>query len=65
MVGVVSLAPGASATAEEVIASLRDRIATYKVPRRLVAVSQVPRAANGKADYPSARKLFEEAGGAG
>ncbi len=65
VVGVVSLAPGATATAEEVIASLRDRIATYKVPRQLVRVSQVPRAANGKADYPSARKLFEEAGGAG
>jgi fatty-acyl-CoA synthase len=61
VVGVVSLAPGAVATADDVIASLRDRIATYKVPRRLVTVSQVPRAANGKADYPAARRIFEAA----
>jgi fatty-acyl-CoA synthase len=65
VVGVVSLAPGATATAEEVIASLRDRIATYKIPRQLVSVSQVPRAANGKADYPSARRIFEAASDAG
>jgi fatty-acyl-CoA synthase len=64
VVGVASLAPGATASADDVIASLRDRIAAYKVPRRLVVVSAVPRAANGKADYPGARRLFEaEAGG--
>jgi 3-oxocholest-4-en-26-oate---CoA ligase len=61
VVGVVSLAPGVEADADAVIASLRERIATYKVPRRLVAVSSVPRAANGKADYPAARELFEAA----
>jgi fatty-acyl-CoA synthase len=61
VVGVVSLAPGASASADDVIASLRDRLAAYKIPRRLVVVSAVPRAANGKADYPGARKLFEAA----
>ena len=53
--------PAPTTTADAVIASLRDRIAAYKVPRQLVVVSPVPRAANGKADYPTARKLFEAA----
>lgn len=61
VVGVVSAAPGAEVKADAVLASLRERIATYKVPRRLVVVSPVPRAANGKADYPAARRLFEAA----
>jgi fatty-acyl-CoA synthase len=62
VVGVFSLAPRASATADDVIASLRERLAAFKVPRRLVSVPAVPRAANGKADYPGARKLFEADG---
>jgi fatty-acyl-CoA synthase len=61
VVGVASLVPGAAATGDEVIASLRERLAAYKVPRRLVVVAAVPRAPNGKADYPGARKLFEAA----
>ena len=46
---------------DALIASLRERLASYKIPRRLVVVASVPRAANGKADYPGARRLFESA----
>ena len=58
---VVSLAPGASAPDEpkEIVDGVRDRISSYKLPRDVVVVDVVPRAANGKADYPRAKELFE------
>jgi len=61
VVGVASLAPGASATAEAITADARERLASFKLPKELVLVARVPRAPNGKADYSAARKLFEEA----
>jgi fatty-acyl-CoA synthase len=61
VVGVASLAPGASATVEAIVADARARLASFKLPKQLVFVARVPRAPNGKPDYPAARKLFEEA----
>ena len=61
VVGVASLAPGAAATFDAIVADARARIASFKLPKELVLVDQVPRAPNGKPDYPAARKLFEEA----
>ena len=43
----------------EVIADTKDALSSYKLPRSLVLVDEVPRAPNGKADYPTARELFE------
>ena len=59
VVGVASVRSGTDADPEEVIAATKTRLAGYKVPRQLVLVETVPRAPNGKADYPSARELFE------
>jgi acyl-CoA synthetase (AMP-forming)/AMP-acid ligase II len=64
VVGVVALVPGSTAAPEELIESTRQRLAAFKVPRTLRIVHTVPRAPNGKADYASARKLFERAGAA-
>jgi fatty-acyl-CoA synthase len=64
VVGVVSLAPGAKASTAELLEATRARLASYKVPRALVVVDLVPRAPNGKADYPGARRLFEQHAGA-
>jgi fatty-acyl-CoA synthase len=61
VVGVVALAPGASAAADEVIAHAKGRLAGYKTPRALAFVDTVPRTPSGKADYPAARARFEEA----
>jgi fatty-acyl-CoA synthase len=61
VVGVASLGPDAAATPDEIVAGARDRLAGYKLPRALVLVPEVPRAPNGKADYPAARALFEAA----
>ena len=61
VVGVASLVPGATATADAITADARARLASFKLPKQLVLVARVPRAPNGKADYPAARRLFEEA----
>ena len=63
VVAVVSPSPGASPVAGDAIsAALREHLSAYKVPRQVVVVDEVPRAPNGKADYPGARRLFEAAG---
>ena len=52
--GVVKLAPGASFDEQELRGHVRDRLAGYKVPKRIVATDSSLRAPNGKADYQSA-----------
>jgi fatty-acyl-CoA synthase len=39
----------------------RTRLAAFKVPKQLVVVEEIRRAPNGKADYPWAREVVEEA----
>jgi fatty-acyl-CoA synthase len=65
VVGVASLAPGAVAVEPaEIVDAGRSKLSSYKLPRELVLVDVVPRAANGKADYPAARAIFEAANSA-
>ncbi len=44
----VVLQPGQTATAEELLAYCRDKIATYKLPREIVFVKELPRTPTGK-----------------
>lgn len=44
----VSLAPGTSATEEELIDFCRQRMAAYKYPRSIVVVSELPKTTTGK-----------------
>jgi fatty-acyl-CoA synthase len=53
---VVSVAPGSTVDEGTVIASVKGQLAHYKAPKRVIFVTQVPRAPNGKADYKSARQ---------
>jgi fatty-acyl-CoA synthase len=63
VVGVASTASGQSTpTGDEVIAYTKTKLSSFKVPKELVFVATVPRAPNGKADYVSARHLFESGG---
>jgi 3-oxocholest-4-en-26-oate---CoA ligase len=57
IVAVVGCA-GAAPDEDELRAHLRDRLAGYKVPRRILVAPQIPRAPNGKADYGWARRQF-------
>jgi fatty-acyl-CoA synthase len=47
-VATVTLQEGAEATAEELIAYTRDRLAHFKCPTRIEFVSELPRTATGK-----------------
>ncbi|MBA9001785.1 acyl-CoA synthetase [Thermomonospora cellulosilytica] len=57
---VVAPRPGAEPTLEELTGFLRDRLAGYKLPRRLKLVPEVRRTAVGKSDYKWARTVLTE-----
>ena len=61
VVAVASTRPGTAVNEADVISSVKSQLSGYKSPKRVVFVHEVPRAPNGKADYPGARKLAEEA----
>jgi fatty-acyl-CoA synthase len=63
VVGVASLVAGMTASPETILADARARLASYKLPKRLVVVAHVPRAPNGKPDYAAAKRLFDDATG--
>ena len=44
-----------------VIAHVKSQLARYKAPKRVVFVGEVPRAANGKADYAKAKQFAVDA----
>ena len=58
VVGIASLCAGAAATPDDLLADARTRLSSYKLPRQLTIVEHVPRAPNGKADYPAAKELL-------
>jgi len=47
-VAVVALREGASASAEDIIAYCRERLAAYKYPRQVVIVADMPKGPTGK-----------------
>ncbi|MFM2079117.1 MAG: hypothetical protein RJA49_3007, partial [Actinomycetota bacterium] len=47
------------------IAGVKQDLAGYKAPKRVIFVSHVPRAPNGKADYKAAKQLAYDALGLG
>ena len=57
--GVVRLAQGAALDEDGLRAHVRKALAGYKTPKRIVVADRDIRAANGKADYPSARASAE------
>jgi 3-oxocholest-4-en-26-oate---CoA ligase len=64
VVAVVSESPHTLALSpDDVVGHARAKLASFKLPRRVVVLPTVPRTAAGKADYPEARRLFEGAVG--
>ncbi len=61
---VVSAMPGRRLDQDALTAFARGRLAGYKLPRAIIEVRDVRRAANGKADYPWARSVAADAAGA-
>jgi acyl-CoA synthetase (AMP-forming)/AMP-acid ligase II len=60
---VAQLRPGTALTLEDLSAHARTGMAGYKVPRQLFVVDEVRRGANGKPDYPWAKRLAAELAG--
>ncbi len=56
---VVARESGAPLEEKDVSEAIRSALAGYKVPRVIRFVETVPRAANGKIDYPAANRIFE------
>ncbi len=54
---LVSPRPGTAIDETELVAYARQTLAGYKVPRRVIVVDHVQRAANGKADYKWAKEV--------
>jgi fatty-acyl-CoA synthase len=59
---VVGLVAGEAAAEADLVAHVRGRLSAFKAPRRIAFVAKAPRAPNGKADYVTAKALFEGAG---
>ena len=57
---LVDLAPGESATEEEIIDYCRERMAGYKRPHHVFFVEEVPRSAAGKVDRAMALSMLAE-----
>jgi fatty-acyl-CoA synthase len=53
---VASLVTGERATEDDLRAFTRTRLSAFKIPKQILLVDQVQRAANGKADYKWARQ---------
>ena len=58
---VASLFEGTTVTEAEVIAGVKRDLAAFKAPKRVVFVTQVPRAPNGKADYKTTMQMANDA----
>jgi acyl-CoA synthetase (AMP-forming)/AMP-acid ligase II len=56
---VVQLAAPGAADADELRAGVRERLAGYKVPKRIVLVEHLVRSPSGKSDYRWARSVVE------
>lgn len=59
---VTAIVEGRGCDEAELKAHVRGQLAGYKTPKRVLTVARVPRAPNGKADYPAARELAAAAG---
>ena len=57
---VVELRAGQSASADELIAFARQRLAGYKIPRRIAFLPTLPRTASGKVRRSAARAVFDD-----
>ena len=51
--------PDVDLDVEALRTSAREQLAGYKIPQRIRIVEQIPRAANGKVDYPAAQALVD------
>jgi len=59
VIGVVELNAAGRASEDELRRHVRERLAGFKTPKRVLVVESIGRAANGKADYAALARLAE------
>ena len=59
VIGLVELGPGARVSEDELRRHVRERLAGFKTPKRVLVVDSIGRAPNGKADYGAMARLAE------
>jgi fatty-acyl-CoA synthase len=59
--GVVALHPGEAASEEELRTHVREQLAPYKAPKRILIVDDVGRSPSGKLDYKSLKSFAKSA----
>jgi 3-oxocholest-4-en-26-oate---CoA ligase len=57
---VVELAPGAAFDERAVVVHVKDKLAAYKAPKRVLAIDTIGRAPNGKVDYKRLKQWAAE-----
>jgi fatty-acyl-CoA synthase len=57
---VLSRPPGVDEPVDAILAAVREKLASFKIPRQVVVVETVPRTQVGKPDYPSAKEMFSD-----
>jgi acyl-CoA synthetase (AMP-forming)/AMP-acid ligase II len=62
---IVEAQPGAVPETGQLVAHVKDRLASYKAPRHVLVVETIGRAANGKADYERLKSMAVAAHGDG
>ena len=60
IVALVEPEPGAPVHEDELVAAVKERLASYKAPKRVLFVESVGRAPNGKLDYAGCRQIALE-----
>jgi acyl-CoA synthetase (AMP-forming)/AMP-acid ligase II len=59
VVAAVHLAPGSTATEEDLLAFCREHLSGYKCPRRIAFVDELPRTGSAKVQKSQLRRAFE------
>lgn len=62
-VAMVELRARHSASADQIVEYLRNRLARYEIPSEVVIVEEIPRTPSGKPDLTAVRRHFDEAVG--
>jgi fatty-acyl-CoA synthase len=57
---VLSRTPGTDENIDVILGAAREKLASFKIPRQVVVVDQVPRTQVGKPDYPAAKQQFSD-----
>ncbi len=57
----IVIRPGQSVTDQELLAFAGERLARYKLPKRVITLAELPKTGAGKIDKPALKQMFQQA----